>query len=98
MRYENVTMTFRPEDIDLAELVAALQRTFAGRPPTGYLLGRTAFRDALVSHLGCSLLQAEELVDTLVSQGYLTYPGELTERVDDLEPWQIVREPIASAR
>ena len=91
-------MIFCPEDTDLAELASTLQRTFADHPPTGYLLGRTAFRDAVVNHLGCSQLQAEKLVDTLVSCGYLCYRGEPTAKVDDLDPWQIVGELVAEGR
>ena len=86
-------MTFRPEDIDLAQLAGELERIFADRAPTGYLSGRTALRDALVVRLGCSLLEAEQLVDTMVSHGFLCYPGPTTEEIDDLEPWEITREP-----
>jgi hypothetical protein len=81
---------FEPEDIDLAEVAAALRQVFSDAPPLGYLQGRTALRDAVAVHLDCSLLQAEEVVDTMVSRGFLRYEGSSVEAVDDLEPWQIV--------
>jgi hypothetical protein len=90
-------MTFRPEDIDLAQLAAELQRTFGDRPPTGYLPGRTAFRDAVVAKLECSQLEAELLVDTMISSGFLRYSGTPTEKVDELEPWEITALPRSSA-
>ena len=67
-----------PEDapLDLAELAGALQARFEGRPPRGYVLGRTAFRDALAAHLGCSDVRAERLVAQLEGRGFLRYPGE----------------------
>ena len=89
-------MTLHPEDTDLAELARTLQRTFSDRPPTGYLPGRTAFRDALVANLECSQLEAEELVDTMVGHGYLRYRGEPTAKIDELETWQIIRAPASS--
>jgi hypothetical protein len=81
---------FEPEDIDLAEVATALRQVFTDAPPLGYLQGRTALRDAVAVHLHCSLLQAEEVVDTMVSRGFLRYEGSAIEAVGDLEPWQIV--------
>jgi hypothetical protein len=90
------TIVFRPDDVDLAQLADALKRTFENSPPIGYLLGRTALRDAVVDHLRCSLLEAEQLVDTMVSRGFLQYQGAPAEKIDDLEPWLISREPPAA--
>ena len=90
-------MTFRPEDIDLAQLAEDLERTFGNHPPTGYLPGRTAFRDALVAKLGCSQLEAELLVETMISGGFLRYMGTPTEKIDELEPWEIAPLPQSSA-
>jgi hypothetical protein len=62
--------TFDPTQIDLAELARMLAQT-CGELVSGLIVGRTRFRDALVAHLGCSQLEAELLVDTLVARGFL---------------------------
>jgi hypothetical protein len=90
-------MVFRPEDVDLADLADALKRIFANQPPIGYLLGRTALRDAVVDHLSCSQLEAEQLIDTMVSRGFLKYRGAPAEQIDDLGPWLIAREPSSAS-
>jgi hypothetical protein len=83
-------MPVRVEDIDLAALAEALQRTFEGHVPTGYLPGRTVFRDAVVEELECSQLEAEQLIDTMIGRGFLRYQGDPAEQVDDLtQPWMI---------
>ncbi len=86
-------MVFIPEEVDLAQLADALRRTFANYPPVGYLPGRTALRDAVVDELKCSQLEAEQLIDTMISHGFLVYRGEPAARVEDLEPWIITRDP-----
>jgi hypothetical protein len=83
-------VTFEPENVDLAELASELRRVFAGRRPVGYLLGRTALRDAVVNVLSCSQLQAEEIVDTMIARDFLKYEGDPAEEIDDdLRSWRI---------
>lgn len=75
-----------PEAIDLADLT----RMLADEVPVGArvesLAGRTAFRDATLDALGCSALEAEHLVDTLIARGFLVFepgsPGVWRVRVD----------------
>ena len=81
-------MQFSIDDVDLASVAQRLKRVFSNAPPQGYVLGRSAFRDAVVEQLGCSELEAENLVDTLVNLGYLRFKGS-PEQVDNLEPWVI---------
>ena len=64
-------MTFRPEDVDLASLVTMLLKRFGESFPSGYVRARTVFRDAIAEHLGCSLEQAEPVVETLVARGFV---------------------------
>lgn len=59
------------EDVDLAELTRALRAAVGTHSLEGAVVGRTALRDATASHLGCSDLEAERLVDTLVGRGFL---------------------------
>jgi hypothetical protein len=59
-----------PEAIDLASVVGLL-RDALGPLIEGELIGRTQMRDALVERLGCSQLEAEQLVDTLILRGML---------------------------
>ncbi len=77
------------EDIDLAELTAALRSRFGGVPPVGYLDGRTALRDAVAERLECSTLEAEEIVDTLVARGFVRYQGDPAAALDDGRGWSL---------
>ena len=65
-----------PEDVDLADLAQALQAELAGGDVVGYLEGRTALRDYVVGVLSSSELEAEELIDTMVSRGFLRFSGD----------------------
>lgn len=77
------------EDLDLAELTSSLRERLAGCPPAGYLVGRTALRDAVTVELQCSELVAEEIVDTLVARGFVRYQGDPTAEVDDVRGWSL---------
>jgi hypothetical protein len=77
------------EDLDLAELTRSLRERLAGSPPTGYLVGRTALRDAVTDELQCSELVAEEIVDTLVLRGFVRYRGDPTAEIDDARGWSL---------
>jgi len=81
------------ETIDLADIAAELAAIFAGGPPLGYVPGRTVMRDAVVSKLDCSQLQAEEIVDTMIARGFLIYEGSATDAVDLVLPWRIIPRP-----
>jgi hypothetical protein len=59
-----------PEQVDLAALAQHL-RACLGSGVAGAVIGRTQLRDAVFDHLGCSQLEAEQLVDTLVLRGLL---------------------------
>ena len=61
----------------------------ASEPPVGYLRGRSYFRDVLAHELGCSDLEAEELVDTLEMNGYLEFTGNPAERSVADSRWDI---------
>ena len=78
---------FQPESVDLARVAAELKSAFQSGPPAGYLLGRTAMRDAVVRFLACSQLQAEEVIDTMISRGFLQYEGRPAQDIDDLRSW-----------
>lgn len=71
------------EQVDLAELRDLL----LGHEPelAGDLDGLTQMRDLVAAHLECSLLQAEELVETLVAQGY----AQLQRDPEGREGWRI---------
>jgi hypothetical protein len=75
------------EDVDLAELTAGVRHRFSGAAPIGYLAGRTALRDAVILELGCSDLEAETIVDTLVARGFVRYEGDPEAAVDDGRGW-----------
>lgn len=77
------------EDIDLARLSARLRERFNHHPPLGYLRGRTVLRDAVAEALGCSDLEAEELVDTLESRRFLRFNGDPSQRAEADSTWTI---------
>lgn len=77
------------EDVDLETLAGSLRdRTPLGEP-RGYLRGKSALRDLVVSILGCSELEAEDLVETMESRGYLRFEGNPAERSQAYAPWAI---------
>lgn len=61
---------FDPEEIDLAAVARELRATL-GAPIEGAIVGRTVVRDAVAQQLQCSLLEAEQLVDTMIGRGFL---------------------------
>jgi len=77
-----------PEEIDLQALVEELRVMLPGGP-VGYLRGKSLMRDALVDHKKISLMEAEDLIDTLESNGYLHFLGDPTQRSVADSPWEI---------
>ncbi len=61
---------FDPESVDLAALRSALEAR-CGAFVEGEVVGRTALRDEVAQQVGCSVLDAERLVDTMVGRGFL---------------------------
>jgi hypothetical protein len=65
-----ISSTIAPEAIDLARL-AAILRDECGHRVLGPTVGRTRLRDEVVRHLGCSQLEGETLVDTMIGRGFI---------------------------
>ncbi len=80
------------EEVDLQRIVDELRAILPGGP-VGYLRGKALMRDALVERKGYSLLEAEELVDTLEMHGYLHFLGDPSQRSVADASWDIEREP-----
>lgn len=59
---------FDPENVDLAVVAGWLRETY-GSSVVGAVVGRTLLRDEVVRRLGCSQLEGEQLVDTMVARG-----------------------------
>lgn len=76
-------MSFRPEDVDLADVTESLERELSGSSPVGYAEGKTTLRDLVVALLQCSELEAEQVVDTMVARGFLRFSGDPSAPVDD---------------
>ena len=68
---------FDPEAIDLEELTRDL-REHCGHCIEDVVVGRTVLRDQVASSLQCSMLEAEQLVDTLIGRGFIRQ-GELSD-------------------
>ncbi|MEO8178764.1 MAG: hypothetical protein ABI895_08025 [Deltaproteobacteria bacterium] len=61
---------FNPEAVDLAVLARVLEGA-CGESVVGAVVGRTQLRDVVIRHLGCSQLEGEQIVDTMVGRGFL---------------------------
>lgn len=57
------------EAVDLAKLAQVVRRRCEG-PLIGSITGRSIVRDIVADHLDCSMLEAEEIVDTMVARGF----------------------------
>lgn len=77
------------DEIDLAELAQSLRERTPPGEPKGYLRGKAALRDMVRALLGCSELEAEDLVETMESRGYLRFEGNPAERAEAFAPWAI---------
>lgn len=79
------------DEIDLSDLAERVRKHIpATEPPVGYLRGRSYFRDVIAHELGCSDLEAEQLVDTLEMNGYLRFEGDPSERSRAESRWAVV--------
>lgn len=78
-----------PEDLDLKKLAEELRAALGDTTPRGYLRGKALMRDALAHEKGYSELEAEELIDTLESRGFLRYLGDPAERSQATVFWEI---------
>lgn len=65
-----MTTRFDPEGVDLAS-VARFLRESHGSSFVGEVMGRTQMRDEVLRHLGCSELEGETLIDTMINRGFL---------------------------
>jgi hypothetical protein len=80
--------------LDLSQVAERIRRHIPPtEPPVGYLRGRSYFRDVLVAELGCSALEAEEVVDTLEMQGYLKFEGDPAKRSRAESRWKVLPDP-----
>lgn len=83
------------DDLDLRQLTAELKSRLGPGEPVGYLRGKSLMRDMLLAMRGnrFSELEAEELVDTLESQGFVRFLGDPAERSVADAPWDISPHP-----
>jgi hypothetical protein len=79
-----MTRVLDVEQVDLVELRDMLR----GHEPelAGNLEGRSLMRDIVADQLGCSMVEAENLVDTLVARGY----AQLAHDPEGREGWKLV--------
>lgn len=75
--------TLHIERVDLATLVEVI-RARGEAAFVGAVVGRTNMRDDVAAHLGCSLLETEQLVDTMVARGLV----RLERQPDGREVWR----------
>ena len=71
--------------VDLGTVLTQLRSRFRDAPAQGAILGRTALRDEVAAFLGCSLLEAEQIVDSLVVRGSV----RLVQPPDELAVWDL---------
>jgi hypothetical protein len=68
--------TLHIEEIDLADLSRLIVNNLGASSTEGFIVGRTLIRDAVFSVLECSELEAEQLVDTLISRGFVRFEAD----------------------
>jgi hypothetical protein len=64
-------MNLLMEHVDLAAVAEQLRSRFQCSPVTGHMGALAAFRDVVADRLGCSMTDAERIVETLVARGFL---------------------------
>jgi hypothetical protein len=79
-------MQFDVEDVDLEKLAEVVRQRSEGAL-VGAITGRSIARDIVALHLGCSLLEAEQLVDTMISRGF----ARLERAEDGRQVWRITK-------
>ncbi len=72
------------EAVDLGRLVDVVHDAIAA-PLSGAIVGRSLLRDIVAEHLSCSMLEAEELVDTMISHGF----ARLERDAEGREVWRL---------
>ena len=60
-------------DEKMSELVRVLRGRFIEVPPLDYQAGKTALRNALMSHYRCTATRAESIVDRMEKLGHLVF-------------------------
>jgi hypothetical protein len=78
------------ESVDLVVLARQLRRANTGAL-LGEVVGRTVLRDRVVDLLACSELEAENLVETMISRGIIV--RRRAERSDEVVEWHIRTNP-----
>lgn len=73
--------------IDLKTLSERVREAMEGTPLEGPVTGRSVVRDVVAAHLACSMLEAEEVVDTMIARGW----ARLETAEDGREVWRIER-------
>ena len=90
-------MPERPREIDasidLNDVVHRLYLRYGDQGPADYLIGKTEIRDTVMEHLLCSSLEAEEVVDLLEVEGYLSFVPDAEEVEPGLGEWRVHRVP-----
>ena len=77
------------EDLDLELLSQRLHDRVPTGEPRGYLRGKLTLREEVRQLVGCSELEAEQLVETLEGRGYLRFHGNPAERSEAMTPWEV---------
>ena len=78
---------------DARALTRALEERFALHPPLGYVSGKTQIRNAVMGLVGVSEMEAETIVDTLHSRGFIQYRGDQTAVEPTRLDWVFTRDP-----
>jgi hypothetical protein len=79
-----------PEEVDLAELALAIEVELRDVDLAGYVRGQTAIRELVARHLHASDVLAENVVETMIGQGFLSYLGDPS-RTGDEGRWRARR-------
>jgi hypothetical protein len=79
-----------PEEVDLAELAFAVATELREVDLAGYVRGQTAIRELVARRLRASDVLAENVVETMIGRGFLSYLGDPS-RAGDEGRWRARR-------
>ena len=82
-------MAVNPEELDLAWLSEAVANRVSPHLMQEFIEGKTAIRDGVAEELDCSMMVAEQVVETMISRGMLRFVGDPKKAADTHGTWTL---------
>jgi hypothetical protein len=82
-----------PEEVDLEWLSEAVANRVPPHQMQEFIEGKTAIRDGVAEELDCSMMVAEQVVETMISRGMLRFMGDPRKAADTHGTWRLRPNP-----